>query len=577
MFDLTPEKERLLGTDGNLLVVGGPGSGKTTIALLKARHEILNAALKPGQKVLFLSFARATITRVEEQLKNVDIDKETKKCLEINTYHGFLWEILKSHGYLISNFRRLTLLPPPDAASRLVEIDDKESEKRRLFHEEGLVHFDLFADLCAALLTESCSLCKLICDRFPIIILDEFQDTNSSEWEFIRTLGQHSRIIALADAEQRIYEFRGADPARISEYIKEFTPTTFDFGTENNRSNGTDIVQCGNDLLRGTIDRNAYNDVQCVLYTPFRGQSPHLQMKTEVLSALGRLNKEDSDWSLAILVPTKSLMLQVSDFLSSRQTFNGGRIYPEIKHEVALDQDALSLSAILIAGIMEQGDPDLEMIDRLVGHLNDYVRGRKGGAEKMSQKSAAISQALAIYLDSRVLRREKATIQECCRIARECSTLTFSGSPAEDWLAVRNVITASTCDTFMQLGQDAKYLKLLHKGSALQAGLSSLWRAQGNYIGAVNLVRNALLQEHFSKVTKVWNGVQVMTIHKAKGKEFDEVIIYEGIHRDRIVRMRDRTERDLQRSRILLRVAVTRAMKRATILTPSFDRCPLLS
>ncbi len=142
-------------------------------------------------------------------------------------------------------------------------------------------------------------------------------------------------------------------------------------------------------------------------------------------------------------------------------------------------------------------------------------------------------------------------------------------------MSVRNLITTSTNDTFKRLGQDAKYLKLLHKGSVLQSGLSSLWREKGNYIGAVNLVRNALLQEHFSKVTKVWSGVQVMTIHKAKGKEFDEVIIYEGIHRDRIVK--GATQRDLDQARILLRVGVTRAMQKATIMTPSFDKCPLLS
>ncbi|MBN0273883.1 ATP-dependent helicase, partial [Pseudomonas aeruginosa] len=60
-------------------------------------------------------------------------------------------------------------------------------------------------------------------------------------------------------------------------------------------------------------------------------------------------------------------------------------------------------------------------------------------------------------------------------------------------------------------------------------------------------------------------------IHKAKGKEFDEVLIYEGRYAGRIVPANADTSRQSQ-ALLALRVAVTRAMKRATILTPSGDR-----
>jgi DNA helicase-2/ATP-dependent DNA helicase PcrA len=66
-----------------------------------------------------------------------------------------------------------------------------------------------------------------------------------------------------------------------------------------------------------------------------------------------------------------------------------------------------------------------------------------------------------------------------------------------------------------------------------------------------------------------------MTIHKSKGKEFDEVIIYEGSHQGRIIRM-NATQRDVAQARLTLRVAVARAMKRSTILTPSNDVCAFL-
>src|SRR4029077_6241035 len=95
----------------------------------------------------------------------------------------------------------------------------------------------------AELFSRSRPLREIFSDAFPTIILDEFQDTNEDEWKLIKLLGERSRLIALADPEQRIYEFRGADPRRIGEFAAGLSPTTFDFGTENHRSSGTDIIQ----------------------------------------------------------------------------------------------------------------------------------------------------------------------------------------------------------------------------------------------------------------------------------------------------------------------------------------------
>lgn len=71
---------------------------------------------------------------------------------------------------------------------------------------------------------------------------------------------------------------------------------------------------------------------------------------------------------------------------------------------------------------------------------------------------------------------------------------------------------------------------------------------------------------------KEWRGVHLMTIHKAKSKEFDEVVVYEGRHARRIVPADADPGRQAQ-ARLALRVAVTRATKRATIVTPAGARC----
>jgi DNA helicase II / ATP-dependent DNA helicase PcrA len=84
-----------------------------------------------------------------------------------------------------------------------------------------------------------------------------------------------------------------------------------------------------------------------------------------------------------------------------------------------------------------------------------------------------------------------------------------------------------------------------------------------------------LLQEHFSASTRVWTGVNVMTFHKSKGKEFDEVIVFEGSHAGRLIRD-NATARDVEQARLALRVAVTRARKRTTVLTPNWASSPIL-
>lgn len=63
-----------------------------------------------------------------------------------------------------------------------------------------------------------------------------------------------------------------------------------------------------------------------------------------------------------------------------------------------------------------------------------------------------------------------------------------------------------------------------------------------------------------------------MTIHKSKGKEFDEVFIFEGYKQGKIVRS-DATDKEVAQARLALRVAVTRARKRSTILFPKSEPC----
>lgn len=578
MLELSLDKKRLLDTEGHILALGGPGSGKTYIALLKAEHEIRLGKLLGGQRILFLSFARATIAQVAQRAGTL-ISGQERKTLEMNTYHGFAWNLLQSHGYLLNTGHPIRLLPPPEAASRLAEIDTpaRPAEMRRLFEKEGLLHFDLFATLGGELLSKSQALTRIVCDAYPIIIVDEFQDTNLDEWKLIRILGKRSRIIALADPDQRIYEFRGADPKRIGAFITTHSPEQFDFGSENNRSNGTDIAIFGNELLTGANKSKTYNDVSVIAYQVRKGNGIHLGLKLAVLKGCQRLRSaSNGDWSLAVLVPTKRMMLDVSDYLAKEQQFSNGNRLPPLSHEVALETNGPALAGILIAGLLEDANTTAETAQRMILDLCTYIRGHKG-SDAPSQGELQLAGALGSYATSGQIRgkKRKLVAEECIRIAKERHSLSLSGDPSEDWLAVRKLLADSAADPLRTVAEEAQYLRLLHKGAALRSRLSELWRKSGGYIGAVVSVRDALLQEHFSTSTRKWNGIHVMTMHKSKGKEFNEVIVYEGSHQGRIAHI-NLSEEDVAQARLALRVAVTRAIERTIILTPKHDVCRFL-
>jgi len=83
------ERQKVLDATGHVLVLGGPGSGKTTIALKKAFVRV-EAGMLPGQGVLFLSFSRAAVARIV-QASRLELPRKDRVLLDVQTFHSFFW------------------------------------------------------------------------------------------------------------------------------------------------------------------------------------------------------------------------------------------------------------------------------------------------------------------------------------------------------------------------------------------------------------------------------------------------------------------------------------------------------
>ena len=593
-MELSSEQQEILDIDGHLLVKGGPGSGKTTISILKA-SQIALSKLTPGQKILFLSFARATVARVTQAIDaESSISKEAKARIEVETYHSFFWRILKTHGYLLGLPIPVKLLSPSNEAialagvradfpSRGISEEQKkekskkeELERRRLAFDEGLVCFSLFAEFVADLIGRSDKVRRLISDKFPFIILDEFQDTDQNQWRVMKVLGVGSCILALADPEQRIFEWIGADPERLDHFESEFSPTLIDLGSANHRSGGTDLATFGDHILTGKFQDDPYAGLYFETYPSNKNQAL-TKVITTALQARTRLLRDGAkDWSIAILVPTKAMTRIVSDKL--RHPPAG---LSAVSHSAAVEMEAVVLAAELIAFSLEVSGGSSETASFL-SMIEEFYLGRGGdsptkkdlkSAGKIRSDFAAFTKAIS----QQKKPRKTNSIPSILAAFELLSSLDLSGNPEVDWLEVRKVLEGCGSPQLVEIADEAKNVRLLERGSELRQALAQLWRDGGSYAGALEVVRGAFVQEHFSSSNRPEQGVVVMNMHKAKGKQFDEVIIFDGWERfrNRIVRQ-NKAENVSGQVRQNFRVSVTRAKTRTTILTPQNDACVLL-
>jgi DNA helicase-2/ATP-dependent DNA helicase PcrA len=559
MFDLSATAQEVLDADGPVLVLGGPGSGKTTLSLLKAQPLI--AELAAGQEVLFLSFSRAAVYQMALRCKEVLTPAE-RRAIAVKTYHAFCMEILRAHGRLLTGRQPRTLFPREEGLRKSAFDGDWVREQERLATEEGLYVFDQFANSSADLLERASCVRTLLAEKYPVMILDEFQDTNDAQWALVQRLARISRIVVLADPDQRIFEYdKSVDPRRLDQLRDFISPAEFDLGAENHRSPGSGILGFADAILRNRPLPNSGEVVQ----RSFWPNSFDATVHAGVVWLLSALRKSGiTRPSVAVLCRTNSLVSRLSEALSNEHSFNGA-VYKPVDHAVTWDAELAAAAASVVASILEwpQSTSEIAVVGTL-GVIADFYDIKNAQHPSDSARKAAASFRTAVeHVKSGKALRSKAGKA----VAAACEAgVDLSGSSVEDWKRAQGILTGSP--HLDEVQRHSRLVRLFRASGEIGPQLADQWSEFGTYGQARDIVRKAIAHAQLVSVKSDPRGVVLMTMHKSKGKEFDGIVLVEGTYSSMFFDTRYE-EAPYHASRRLLRVGITRARKRVVILRPN--------
>lgn len=285
--------EAVINTDGPCLVIAGAGSGKTKVLTHKIAYLMQEKDIKPWN-ILAITFTNKAANEMKERVEALVGDEA--KDMWIGTFHSICVKILRrfidrigfDHSFVIfdtSDQRTLIKECLKDLkiddkmfTDRIVQFeisnaknDMKEPEEyeamvkgdyrrekiasvynlyQRRLKENNAIDFDDIINYTIKIFKENDDVLDYYTNKFNYILVDEYQDTNKSQFTLIRLLAKaHGNITVVGDNDQGIYSFRGADISNILNFEKDFKGTKI-IKLEQNYRCTQNILNAANSVIK---------------------------------------------------------------------------------------------------------------------------------------------------------------------------------------------------------------------------------------------------------------------------------------------------------------------------------------
>jgi len=549
------QRQAVMWQDGSVLVIAGPGSGKTRVLTTRVAR-LINESEGKGFRVLALTFTNLAADEMRSRVQTI-CDEPDRASL--GTFHSFCMQMLQQHGshvgvnpdftiysqeadrrdLLRQAFRRAGYPPSDDATLvshiRLIEKlkgallspdeaaasfgDENEGARAAKIYElydaelqrANALDFSSLILRSYQLVKQFAGVAQTYRRTYKYWLVDEFQDTNRAQYKFLKALAGESfkNVFAVADDDQLIYQWNGASIQQLNTFRADFAPQVIQLPT--NYRCPSKIVQLANRLVQFNSNRS-----EGKLPLQAGKVSGSVPENETVLAAAFDTQQAEAD-AIAAFIADKPVTQrpEIAVIARTRALLEGAKAALErrgIKGCLAQRRDEFVspqyrwLNLLLKQAARRQ---DVRNFELLVGAFNKW-RGTNCRADMLLAQAEATGRSL---LDEWIFEVCKGERVECHELVAASATLTQDPNSYRPFIE-RAVEIFATEEQTVDLEEDAAAWKALDR---------TILRTLGRTTTLDQYLQNLDLESKDPPVPK--DAIALMTIHAAKGKEYDIVCL----------------------------------------------------